>query len=122
MKDAKPTLTATIQGRERADRAHSLSGRLAWTIFQLVRASQRGCTPVTQPAPRWSDYVFQLRNLGFDIETISEKHSGEFAGTHGRYVLRDKVLIEGPAVKEWSGQGALEGGVPPVTTSKGVPA
>jgi hypothetical protein len=70
-----------------------LTGRLAWTLLRLVDAGERGCTPIEKPAPRWSDYVFQLRGMGIVIETIHERHGGPFPGTHGRYVLRSKVTI-----------------------------
>lgn len=122
MNSAKPTLTATIHRESQSDKKYPLVGRLAWTIFQLVQAGRKGCTPVNQPAPRWSDYVFQLRNMGFKIETITEKHTGAFAGQHGRYVLRDIVTIEGSAVKEWSSQEALRGGAPKPSPIKGVAA
>jgi len=68
-------------------------GRVAWTLLQLIEAGQAGCTPIERPAPRWSDYVFQLRALGVHIETISEKHVGPFPGNHGRYVLRSNVEL-----------------------------
>lgn len=68
-------------------------GRVAWTLHQLVTAGEKGCTPIENPAPRWSDYVFKLRREGVQIETITEKHGGSFAGTHARYVLRSAVEI-----------------------------
>jgi len=40
------------------------------------------------PAPRWSAYVHNLRESGVEIETVTEPHGGDFAGHHGRYVLR----------------------------------
>lgn len=74
-----------------------LSGRMLWTLGELFRAGQLGVTPLERPAPRWSHYVFQLRALGFDIETIREDHGGPYPGRHGRYVLRSPVAIEGGA-------------------------
>lgn len=68
-------------------------GRDAWALQQLLAAGQRGCTPIDQPAPRWSHYIFKLRGMGFIIETIHEPHTGPFPGTHARYVLRSKVSI-----------------------------
>src|SRR5665811_1625975 len=32
-------------------------GRDAWALDQLIRAGKRGCTPIDNPAPRWSHYV-----------------------------------------------------------------
>lgn len=56
-------------------------------MVHLVEAGTTGVTPVTRPAPRWSAYVFVLRELGIPIETIREPHEGNYPGTHARYVL-----------------------------------
>ena len=72
----------------------------SWALEELRRAGAQGCTPIDSPAPRWSAYVFNLRTLGVDIETIHEAHGGEFSGTHGRYVLRCR------AVPAWKGGAA----------------
>ena len=72
-------------------------GRDAWALDRLIEAGLRGCTPITEPAPRWSAYVFNLRALGLEIETIFEKHGGEFSGWHGRYILRADVVKGGAA-------------------------
>ena len=70
------------------------TGRQAWTLQQLVALGSKGVTPIERPAPRWSDYVPHLRRSGLSIETITEKHTGLFSGTHGRYVLYYKVKLE----------------------------
>lgn len=72
---------------------HEVVGRDAWALLNLLRAGERGCTPITTPGPRWSHYVYKLRRAGFIIETIDENHGGPFAGTHARYVLRSQVTI-----------------------------
>jgi hypothetical protein len=72
---------------------HEVIGRDAWALQNLLRAGERGCTPIETPGPRWSHYVFKLRRAGFIIETIDEDHGGPFAGTHARYVLRSQVTI-----------------------------
>ena len=72
-------------------------GRDAWALDRLREAGPKGCTPITQPAPRWSAYVFNLRGLGVPIETLREPHGGEFSGHHGRYVLRATVRKDGAA-------------------------
>lgn len=72
-------------------------GRDAWALDRLCEAGPKGCTPIDQPAPRWSAYVFNLRGLGVPIETLTEPHGGEFSGTHGRYVLRATVRKGGAA-------------------------
>ena len=61
---------------------------------RLITAGETGCTPIKQPAPRWSGYIFELRQLGVEVETLTEKHGGEYPGHHGRYVLRCKVTRE----------------------------
>lgn len=71
----------------------TVTGRDAWTLAQLVWAGSKGCTPIDNPAPRWSAYVFNLREMGLNIETRHEPHYGPFAGTHGRYVLLNTVEI-----------------------------
>jgi hypothetical protein len=68
-------------------------GRDAWALQNLVDAGAAGCTPIDQPGPRWSHYVFKLRGFGFVIDTVDEKHSGPFPGTHARYVLRSPVEL-----------------------------
>lgn len=64
-----------------------LTGRDAWTLERLVDAGATGCTPIEQPAPRWSAYVHRLRGMGVVIITQMEPHGGEFPGRHARYVL-----------------------------------
>ena len=65
-----------------------VSGRDRWALEQLMPSGSKGCTPIDNPAPRWSGYVHNLRQMGALVETIHEKHQGPFAGTHARYVLR----------------------------------
>lgn len=79
---------------EGSDLVREVKGRYAWCLAQLVATGEKGVTPIERPAPRWSHYVFWLRReFGLAIETIEEPHSGPFAGTHGRYVLRSRVEI-----------------------------
>ena len=74
-----PPFTVNLKGRER------------WALERLMEAGAEGCTPITRPAPRWSAYVFNLRQMGIAVETVYEPHAGPYPGTHGRYVLRAKV-------------------------------
>jgi len=67
------------------------AGREAWTLERLAEAGERGITPIERPAPRWSAYVRALRVAGVPIDTLREKHGGDFPGRHGRYVLRAVV-------------------------------
>lgn len=69
----------------------SVSGRDAWALRALVEAGPAGVTPIDNPAPRWSAYIFKLRQLGLVIETIHECHAGPFPGHHARYVLHTTV-------------------------------
>ena len=71
----------------------TIIGRDAWALHQLSLAGATGCTPITNPGPRWSHYVFKLRGMGFDIETVTESHEGQFAGHHARYVLRSSISL-----------------------------
>ncbi len=68
-------------------------GRPAWALRNLICAGEKGCTPIDTPGPRWSHYVWVLRGEGVSIETITERHCGQFPGTHARYVLRSEVVI-----------------------------
>jgi hypothetical protein len=66
--------------------------------LQGVKAGTSGCTPIDNPAPRWSAYVFNLkREHNLSIETRHEPHRGDFPGTHGRYVLLSPVEISDAA-------------------------
>jgi hypothetical protein len=70
-----------------------VKGRDAWALLELHRAGKRGVTPIDTPGPRWSGYVFNLRRIGVNIETVHESHGGPFAGTHARCILRSEVSI-----------------------------
>lgn len=77
----------------------TVSGRDRWALEALIKAGERGCTPIETPGPRWSGYAHNLRNMGIPIETVRERHGGPFSGTHGRYVLRAKVERQGERVE-----------------------
>ncbi len=87
---SKVTLGVENPGQER--RYILVSGRVRWALECLIAAGTKGCTPIDTPGPRWSDYVFNLRAAGVDIETITEPHEGPFSGTHARYVLRSRIV------------------------------
>ena len=78
-------------------RRKRISGRALWALKKLHRAGANGIIPMKDPAPRWSGYIWELRRLGIDIETLREPHGGEFPGWHGRYVLRSEVRFPGVA-------------------------
>lgn len=96
-KPIKPTFQATITRPDPGSTPFTvtITGRTAWALLSLMRAGTKGCTPIDRPAPRWSDYVFRLRNVGVDVETINENHGGPYSGQHARYVLRDMVTVGG---------------------------
>ncbi|MBY5743528.1 hypothetical protein HFO28_07965 [Rhizobium leguminosarum] len=79
--DAPKGLPITVVGRE------------WWALEQLIKAGDKGCTPIDNPAPRWAHYVWLMRGNGIDVETIHETHGGPFPGSHARYVLRTKLSI-----------------------------
>ena len=68
-------------------------GRDGSALHQLYLASIGGCTPLACPGPRWSHYVFKLRRMGIDIETLNEAHGGQFSGHHARYILRSAISL-----------------------------
>jgi hypothetical protein len=71
----------------------TVSGRDRWALAALIEAGAKGCTPINDPAPRWSAYVFNLRGIGIPIETHTEAHAGPFSGTHARYELLAHVTL-----------------------------
>ena len=71
-------------------------GRFAQTLKALVDAGEKGVTALdlSSWAVRLSHYIYILRGKhGLVIETIQERHEGEFPGKHGLYVLRSQVEI-----------------------------
>jgi hypothetical protein len=74
-------------------------GRTLWALLNLLAAGENGCTPISNPAPRWSSYIHKLRKAGVIIETIHESHAGPFPGHHARYVLRCSVRPDSARVE-----------------------
>jgi hypothetical protein len=82
-------------------------GRDAWALSELILAGGAGCTPIDQPGPRWSHYVWKLRTVhGLDVATLTEQHGGEYAGHHAHYVLRQRVEFADPADRARAAAGA----------------
>lgn len=98
---AKLHFTAIVATDLVTDRRLALVGREAWALLELVEAGAKGCTPLHNPAPRWSDYVFRLRGHRIEVQTVHEDHGGPFAGHHARYVLRTPVTLEEGNLDEW---------------------
>ena len=70
----------------------SVKGRDRWALECLIAAGPKGCTPIDHPGPRWSAYKFNLKELGLEIDKITEMHDGPFKGHHARYVLVSRVI------------------------------
>ena len=86
--DARYRVTRT----DGTEREFFVKGRDRWALQNLMDAGPAGCTPIDHPGPRWSAYVFSLKNeCGVEIETRHEKHGPPFEGTHARYILVSKV-------------------------------
>jgi hypothetical protein len=76
----------------------ALPKRAAWFLDELVKAGAAGVTTIDYPGVRVGDCILKLRRAGVDVQTVYEPHDGEFAGRHGRYVLRSRVeLVDGPS-------------------------
>jgi hypothetical protein len=91
----KPKVECLIYRNDELTRSGIVTGRVAWALLSLIAAGAKGCTPITRPAPRWSDYVFRLRKQGFNVETKDEAHGGPYAGTYAIYILHDRVEVFG---------------------------
>lgn len=88
-----PSFEYHVYELDSSKRSIWLSGRDVWALDNLMAAGKSGCTPVTHIGPRWSAYIFNLRNEhGLNIETKHEAYSGPFPGTHARYVLHSTVV------------------------------
>jgi hypothetical protein len=86
-------ITAKIETGDTSITLH-LKGRLAWMMLELVKAGDKGITPLHNPAPRVSHYVMTLRRKGVAIDTQMQAHGGAFPGEHGVYRLKSAVTIE----------------------------
>lgn len=82
----------TVRNPDAEPFAIAVKGRDRWALESLIDAGPKGCTPIDRPGPRWSAYVFNLREIGVRIETVYEGHEGPFKGSHARYVLRSNVI------------------------------
>jgi len=88
-----------IQKTDGTEARATICGRELWALECLLAAGPKGCTPIDHPGPRWSAYVFDLREIGVEIETITERHGDPFPGHHARYVLKSNVTrIVGGAI------------------------
>ena len=72
---------------------HQIEGAYALTLRMLARIDARLMTPIDHPGPRWSGYVHKVRKLGLQIEAMTERHGGPFAGHHARHIPRSRICI-----------------------------
>ncbi|RWR04156.1 winged helix domain-containing protein [Paenirhodobacter populi] len=72
-----------------------IEGRELWALERFILAGGKGCTPITEPDPRWSAYVHKLRKRGVRIETHHEPHGGAYPGNHARYILKSRIVKGG---------------------------
>ncbi|MEO1951787.1 hypothetical protein [Thioclava sp.] len=66
--------------------------RMRDVLDALIQNSATGCNFYDTPAPRWASSIHRLRKIGLDIETVREKHGGDYPGYHARYVLHSRVM------------------------------
>lgn len=84
----------TVHNSDGTTREITVQGRNRWALECLIRAGKNGCTPIDHPGPRWSAYKFNLKHdYGLEIDAPDEKHGGDFAGSHARYILRTCVVL-----------------------------
>jgi hypothetical protein len=88
---SNPVVQITVETA--GGRRLTVNGRDAWALSELISGGMIGVTPLQNPAPRWSHYIFKLRRAGLVIETIDEKHGGAYSGMHARYVLKTPLSI-----------------------------
>ena len=84
----------TVHNDNGTTREITVQGRNRWALECLMSAGAKGCTPIDNPAPRWSAYKHKLkRKYELDIDAPDEKHGGPFEGTHSRYILKSRVTL-----------------------------
>lgn len=90
LEDAKPAKSTTfafehvLHGRQTV----ALGGRNRWLLRRLISCGSRGVTTAELPAGvRVSALIHNLRREGIPIVSEMERHTGEYAGNHVRYVL-----------------------------------
>ncbi len=89
--------TLTIHSGHEPPRAVVVTGkRPNWLIDVLRAAGSHGTTAIRHPGVRVADAVFKLRKLGINIVTETERHDGDFAGTHAKYRLLDRLELVPP--------------------------
>jgi hypothetical protein len=70
----------------------SLTRRAAFFLGEMLAAGRDGISTINYPGVRVGDAIFKLRRAGVEIETNHVAHGGEFAGHHGVYRLKSRVV------------------------------
>lgn len=65
----------------------TVQGRVGWALECLIDAGSKGGISILSSFP--IGLISSTSCAGVAVETITEPHTGAFAGTHARYVLRD---------------------------------
>lgn len=89
-----PTLLNLMENSGAASKPQplKLTKRAEFFLEEMMAAGAAGITTIDYPGVRVGDAVHKLRKAGVNIETQYEQHGGEFAGNHGRYVLRSRIV------------------------------
>ncbi len=70
----------------------TLTKRAEFFLEEMLVAGSEGITTIDYPGVRVGDAIHKLRKAGVDVQTLHEAHGGDFAGHHGRYVLRSRIV------------------------------
>lgn len=89
----------------------TLTKRAEFFLEEMLAAGSEGITTIDYPGVRVGDAIFKLRKAGVVIDTAYEQHGGEFSGSHGRYLLRSRIVR--------LSAGAAAGGIVTTDTSDG---
>jgi len=90
------------------ERTFTLCGKEAQILTELIDRGPEGLTALDLRVwtTRLANYITEYRNRqGLSIETKTEKNTGQFGGSHGRYILRSLV----DAVTEPHNEGRSDG-------------
>ena len=70
----------------------ALTKRAEFFLEEMLSAGGEGITTIAYPGVRVGDAIHKLRKAGVVIDTTYEEHGGKFAGHHGRYFLRSRIV------------------------------
>jgi hypothetical protein len=70
----------------------TLTKRATFFLGEMLAKGRQGITTIDYPGVRVGDAIHKLRKAGVQIETQHVAHGGEFAGHHGCYVLKSRIV------------------------------